>query len=238
MKKKFYLVLLITVFLAACGSTTTERTTAEETKESSTEETKELSTEEKVTVEETEQSETTDDTYVDGTIEFENGMVVSHVYNIWGITPFTDEFGVETDEKYMLPIQYFEGTFSNSAVSNEPLYVDVRISDYGMEFFLYEYNTDSEVKNNFTNKVDYDLSILYSDGRKEQFPRGAYYESQSNILNLQYDENNEPFQSILEDLALNEGIVQFYIQESDSPLKTYKWSVDGKGLGEVIQHFN
>lgn len=75
---------------------------------------------------------------------------------VWELDDFVDEFGDQTGAQYIKNIYEFEGTFENSAASDQDLSVRMIVSANEVSFILYRYG-DYPVKpssyENYTMKI-------------------------------------------------------------------------------------
>ena len=63
-------------------------------------------------------------------------------FGIWEIKYFFDEYGDPSDEPYITNTKYFNGTFSNSATTNDTLSVSFIITKKDVYMKLYEYGSN------------------------------------------------------------------------------------------------
>ena len=84
----------------------------------------------------------------------------------WEVDYYVDEFGNDTESKYVRNIDFIEGKFGNSATTNSLCNVRIGVDSNGRVWLkLLEYG-DQVVKGTFS-KNPYYISILRSDGTKE-----------------------------------------------------------------------
>lgn len=85
------------------------------------------------------------------------------VANIWEIRHYTNEFNQTTNQLFMVnkANSYFEGTFSNSAVTNEAAVAFIIIDEYDINIQLWEYG--SMLVKASSNTV-YHISVLDDNG--------------------------------------------------------------------------
>lgn len=85
------------------------------------------------------------------------------VANIWEIRHYTNEFNQTTNQLFMVnkSSSYFEGTFSNSAVTNEVAVAFIIIDEYDINIQLWEYG--SMLVKASSNTV-YHISVLDDNG--------------------------------------------------------------------------
>ena len=60
---------------------------------------------------------------------------------MWEVKQYVDEYGDLVGDKYISNTILIEGTFSNSAVTNEKLLVEILIGKKYIDFILYEYGS-------------------------------------------------------------------------------------------------
>ena len=92
--------------------------------------------------------------------------------SIWKIKYYIDEFQEPTDDAYISTIEPLEGSFSNSATTNSPLFVWFVIDDDNVGIKLVEYS-DSVVKGYYRKGHPFNITIQY-DGQKEQMTGTLY----------------------------------------------------------------
>ncbi len=152
--------------------------------------------------------------------------------DIWKYNYYVDsQFGFETDDWYLTTIDYIEGTFSNSATTNDELYVELLYDcNDEISIFLYEYANISYglVKNNSSSEINYyEIAIRNEDGyiysaRGQMHPGGdriyiidTYYKA---VLNL---------------MRTSEKL-QFYIENESFSTTQYKFDVDMNNFNDVL----
>ena len=152
--------------------------------------------------------------------------------DIWKYNYYVDsQFGFETDDWYLTTIDYIEGTFSNSATTNDELYVELLYDcNDEISIFLYEYANISYglVKNNSSIEIDYyEIAIRNEDGyvysaRGQMHPGG----DRIYIIDIYHD-------AVL-NLMRTSDHLQFYIEDEIWTTTQYKFDVDMNNFNDVL----
>lgn len=150
------------------------------------------------------------------------------VDNIWRLSYYVDEFGLPGDTPYLQNLEYFVGTFNNSATSKSRLNVKMLIDKLGVSIKLYEYGS-SLVKNSSTRETDF-YKITMLDPNKNKIPLQGYIEKNSDRIKFFY--YDEP--TILDALMKNDSI-SFYIVKEDRPTTNYTFTIPS-GNGFPLAH--
>ena len=152
--------------------------------------------------------------------------------DIWKYNYYVDsQFGFTTDDWYLTTINYIEGTFSNSATTNDELYVELLYDcNDEISIFLYEYANVSHglVKNNSSNEIDYyEIAIRNEDGyvysaRGQMHPGG----DRIYIIDIYHD-------AVL-NLMRTSDHLQFYVEDEIWTTTQYKFDVDMNNFNDVL----
>ena len=152
--------------------------------------------------------------------------------DIWRYNYYVDsQFGFETDDWYLTTIDYIDGTFSNSATTNDELYVELLYDcNDEISIFLYEYANLSYglVKNSSSSEIDYyEIAIRNEDGyvysaRGQMHPGG----DRIYIIDIYHD-------AVLNLMRTSENL-QFYIEDAIWTTTHYKFDVDMNNFNDVL----
>ena len=152
--------------------------------------------------------------------------------DIWKYNYYVDsQFGFETEDWYLTTINYIEGTFSNSATTDDELYVELLYDcNDEISIFLYEYANISYglVKNNSSSEIDYyEIAIRNEDGyiysaRGQMHPGG----DRIYIIDIYHD-------AILNLMRTSDNL-QFYIENETWTTTHYKFDVDMNNFNDVL----
>ena len=151
--------------------------------------------------------------------------------DVWIYNYYVDsQFGYETDEWYLTTIYYIEGTFSNSATTNDELYVELLYDcNDEISIFLYEYAyLGGLVKNNSSSVIDYyEIAIRNEDGYIYS-ARGQMHPGDDRIyiIDIYHD-------AVLNLMRTSEHL-QFYIENETWTTTQYKFDVDMNNFNDVL----
>ena len=152
----------------------------------------------------------------------------AYVKKAWSLGYYVDNFNAPTDEWYIHNADNWEGTFNNSVASKAKLGVKVIVDAKYISLFLYEYG-NQQVKN-FSSLYanDYNIIIRKEDGTQENLT-GTIYASGDRVF------IDEAYTSVVLDILLGEGSVQFYLEEVNRPGTNYLFTVDCSNFAEIYQ---
>ena len=146
--------------------------------------------------------------------------------DIWRYNYYVDsQFGFATDEWYLTTVDYIEGTFSNSATTNDELYVELLYDcNDEISIFLYEYANISYglVKNNSSSEIDY-----YEDGYIYS-ARGQMHPGGDRIYII------DTYHKAVLNLMRTSEKLQFYIENESFTTTQYKFDVDMNNFDDVL----
>ena len=145
-------------------------------------------------------------------------------FSKWEKRYYNDEFNNPTNNAFIAPVDYFSGTFSNSATTNSRLSAYIRVNSDDCEIMLWEYGS-SLVKAYST--TDYDITILLPNGTKKYFTGTMY----KNGFAICFDDYN----GIISLLKSTNGTLKIYLKEdSDYGVNsTYLFEVDTSGFKDL-----
>ncbi len=154
----------------------------------------------------------------------------------WKLKYYTDEYGDKTSEQYISYIT--EGTFSNSATSNSPLYVKVMVDEgYHISFALYEYkNTNMRVTNSYSKIAGYDIKYKQGSGKTGTCYGAMEANGGDYILFIPQMRGYDDALSA-HDLK-TEQIIKFVVSPVDRPSTKYNFSIDTTGFKEVLEQMS
>ena len=139
---------------------------------------------------------------------------------MWTKKYYIDEFKQKTSKAYITNQKKINGTFSNSAVTDYPLSVDILIDADKASIMLYEYS--NRLVKTYGTK-NYKISILAPDGSKERIS-GIMYSDRIII-------NSKNLETLYEILKQN-GIVRFVVTESDYSINEYSFTIENSSFFE------
>ena len=150
--------------------------------------------------------------------------------NAWSIEYFVDDFGRATDEPYV--IGSFNGTFSNSAATNEKLTGYIYVERYkdgddiieGVSFDLREYGS-YQVKNIISKDKYFAVQIL--EENENVISERAVMQSEGNALCIWENTSN-----IVVDAMKNNSKLTFRIDAEDG-MDSYLFTVNCSGFSEM-----
>lgn len=146
--------------------------------------------------------------------EIESGIKDSST--LWSIRSYVDDFGDETEEKYIGFDKYIVGTFSNSATTDSELYVQFLIDKAnGVAIQLLEYG-NSFVK--AFSDTDYSITVKKESG--EKFTTSGTMPKNDDRI---YCSDNS---AIIDAISSGED-VSFYIEISNGGMSTYLFTIPG-----------
>lgn len=144
---------------------------------------------------------------------------------IWKLKAYSDEFGMPTDEKYVVS-GVCVGTFSNSATTNSELYavvfcqenrgyhqIKIRFAEYGKYI----------VKNTTSKNVRFDFVMMDSSGQKQYFNglTDAFIPKKNQDMWL----GNDATHAVINALKAG-GTIRFAFTEQDNPHNRYVFSIE------------
>ncbi len=141
----------------------------------------------------------------------------------WQIENYTDKWGEKTSLSYVW--RNCEGTFSNSAVTDAPLTVELIINKKDISIRFYEYGDR-------LNKGEGDAIIIVRDKDKKEYNERNDYSFHDGSLDL-----SGKAQSIVRNALLKGGRVMFIvgIRNNGIQLGSYKFEVpNADGLKETL----
>lgn len=146
---------------------------------------------------------------------------------IWEKAYYVDVFQQPTNEWYIRPVKLFQGTFSNVAITNEPLTVNVLIDKNGITFVLYEYGSQ-QVKNTHSSPSYYDIKMKTPDGQIYDVA-GEMYAKDGDRIHILDDDR-----SLVLAALTGKGIVSFYVENRDRPSTNYLFNIE---TGNAVELF-
>ena len=150
----------------------------------------------------------------------------------WTVKTSVDEFGDPTSDQYVTNINYFEGTFSNSATTDSKLLVYFVARKDGIGFGLYEYGSHL-VKNSYSRSTKYNITIKTPDGEKVRMV-GSMYSGGSLIVMGNVLSNKANMERAIEILS-GTGSISFYVEEADRTTTNYRFTVEASNFGEMYK---
>lgn len=150
----------------------------------------------------------------------------AYVKKAWSLGYYVDNFDAPTDEWYVYNADNWEGTFNNSVASKAKLGAKIIVDADYISLFLYEYG-NQQVKN-FSSIYgnEYNIIIRQEDGTQENLT-GTIYASGDRVF------IDEAYTSMVLDILLGEGTVQFYLEEAKRPGTNYLFAVDCSNFAEI-----
>ena len=155
-------------------------------------------------------------------------FVTAAEYGNWSLRYYVDEFGDDTDSKYIMVDT--EGLFSNSATTNSRLYVQMLISadePLATYFKLYEYGS-SPVTSYDSYGDPYRCSMKNSENEKYKFTAllgGAFSQTTLGTRNEE---------KLIEWISLEEKI-KFVCIEDGVVSSKYNFELNFEGYGDAMQ---
>ena len=147
---------------------------------------------------------------------------------IWIKNFYTNNFNEPTGKWYLQAS--FEGSFNNSAVTNEKLTVSAILDSDSFSLQLYEYNRNL-VKNSASKKQYYNITVKHSNGDKEMY-RGSIASGDSRLLieGVLFDETvmGNTIDRVLR--MLSDSKISLYIEERDRTINNYLVELNTEGL--------
>ena len=152
--------------------------------------------------------------------------------DIWKYNYYVDsQFGFTTDDWYLTTINYIEGTFSNSATTDDELYVELLYDcNDEISIFLYEYANVSYglVKNNSSSEINYyEIAIRNEDGYVYS-ARGQMHPGGDRIYII------DTYHKAVLNLMRTSEKLQFYIENEHFTTTQYKFDVDMANFNDVL----
>jgi len=147
----------------------------------------------------------------------------------WKLGKYNDEFGEPTDKKYIKTTT--SGYFSNSAVTNEYLYVQVIVDKEAAGIFLHEYRR-TNAPEKFIGSAT--IKMRNSAGEELKIISASEWNQSGGILikNFTMVKGAESYEysQFRNFLKKSEGEIKVVIYDKYS--STYKFSIDTKGFSE------
>ena len=151
--------------------------------------------------------------------------------NNWKLKHYVDEFGDETDDKYINYVGI--GTFSNTATTDSLLKVSILVdTNSGIAIKLYEYG-DNVVQNSYSSRRKYTVSVKTPSGDKKTFE--GYMRSSSGDRIFMSD-NSLLFQFKNVSPTNIDNKMKFHIVDNDRPTTYYDFEVDLLGFSEAYSN--
>ena len=147
--------------------------------------------------------------------------------SLWETYYYVDDFNQPTEDWYICNSTHFLGTFSNSAVSDANLLVDMVVDEVDIAFFLYEYGNNL-VKNSSSSYDDlYNITMRTADGTDLSFT-GTMFCGDDRIF---IDPDFIP--QVVSALS-QEGntMTSFYIENAERTVNNYLFTVISNNFAE------
>lgn len=139
-------------------------------------------------------------------------------YGYWKMRFYVDEFKQYTSDPYLIYSKEINGTFSNSAVYNKKLTVQVVVDRDDVSLFLYEYG-DQLVKGYSSSSTTYAVTMRDSS-RKDHSLSATLYENGDRLIFTQISSEK------IKDAFATGGSVSFYIVNNRRKVETYLFTID------------
>ena len=134
---------------------------------------------------------------------------------IWMVDYYTNDFGEKTKESLIRNSNFIKGTFSNSATENSELNVMFVLTPTEVFIRLYEYAGDNPIKSRST--IKYLVTVKDSKNTQYKFKAENSYDS----MDFNKSDSKE-----LNNILLQGGKVQFFIEEIDDARTKYRFTID------------
>lgn len=147
---------------------------------------------------------------------------LAHLNRPWKLGTFNDEFGEPTKDKFIKTDT--EGYFSNSATTNEYLYVKVLITNNAAGIFLHEYSRSSPAEKFIGSAT---IKLKNSEGEKLRIISVSEWNHNGGLLitNKYGSKGYSKFRNFLRKSA---GIIKVVIYDDYS--SSYKFDIDATGF--------
>ena len=160
---------------------------------------------------------------------FLSSNVIAENYGNWLQSSFVDEFGDETEDKF-IAISTSDGKFSNSATQNSNLMVSILLAKEHLNrpvMTFYEYGSNP-VQGYYTDGHKYTCKMKNS--KKELYNIGLYLGKDSQLFVIQEPVEEKFFLSWLE----QEEYIKFYCFNNDLKTQEYKFELDMTGFNSSM----
>lgn len=162
----------------------------------------------------------------------------------WTLGQYSDAFGDPIEGSYVITnVQHFEGTFSNTAAYNSPLWAEALMDEYGFSFWFYQYqNTDMLYRNVYSRYDEtYTVSIKDENGDEHVFygfmfvndpylrvvDDRSVYDRIYSLDDLNEDDYDEVLALFLQDQVLKVSII------AEEGADSFNFTVDTHGFAEA-----
>jgi len=148
----------------------------------------------------------------------------------WKIAYYYDEFNQPTKDAYVTNTEYCSGTFSNSATTNSALSAMFIVDKENISIMLFEYER-YQVKNAYSQWSEfYNITMKTPDGKKTKL-EAEMFSGDDRMYICDWDNYKEDLLKALK----SGGSVSFYIEEADSGMSTYLFSVNSSNFAELYK---
>jgi len=158
---------------------------------------------------------------IDNTSDSESDWILKH---------YVDEFGDDTNEKYVSYVGL--GTFSNTATTDSDLIVYVMVDREDVSIKLLEYG-NSLVNNSYSHGIRYDIITKDESGNK--FPCSGYMNAENGDRIYLSDNTKGHF---LNHMKTSSEDLRFHIVESDRPSTYYDFTISPSNFKEIYEQLN
>lgn len=166
-----------------------------------------------------------------GNLESDYGAAKDTQTGYWEMEYYVDDFKQVTDEAYLIYSKNIVGTFSNSAVNDRKLVVDVVVDLEKVTFFLYEYG-DNQVKGYSGSSTTYAVTMRDSSG-KDHSLSATLYKNGDRLFFTEISSEK------IKDAFAAGGTVSFYIVNNRRKVETYLFSMsDTSGFTNAWNKLN
>ena len=221
MKKPLLIVLTLAMLLSLCACGGSNDTPTSNVEDSSTTQTTDAPEQEAQNNETTSSENTPSEEAPAETDKAEEEA------SLWETYYYVDDFNQPTEDWYICNSTSFLGTFSNSAVSDANLFVDMVVDEVDIAFFLYEYGNNL-VKNSSSSYDDlYNITMRTADGTDLSFT-GTMFCGDDRIF---IDPDFIP--QVVSALS-QEGntMTSFYIENAERTVNNYLFTVISNNFAE------
>lgn len=141
----------------------------------------------------------------------------------WQIRYYVDSFGDKTNKSYISLNYLIQGTFSNTATTNSPLYVEVLYDEEnGFAFEFYEYSTDHCVR--YSTKQEYTFAYKTEEGKTDSIT--CYFSGQRLYPKRKvYTYSSDDYESFFNYMTEG-GTMKFSVQPLDYSATKYSFSIN------------
>jgi len=148
--------------------------------------------------------------------------------DIWVIRYFVDQFNQQTDERFIVNDEVFEGVFSNSATTDSRLTARILVDNENIAIVLYEYGNRRVVNGSSVNPQHYNITMRTpSDNRRNM--TGTMLPGGNRIL---IDAGIANHGHVLTALR-GTGTVDFFVEQSDRTIVNYLFHVPSDNFDEI-----